>query len=301
MDTHTATSTIVLDPATLSKALTRLGQTIGSDSWTAMTYESSGRGALQRRFLDWYGQYRYAVEGLSGLETEASTSAGILNKFLVENGFAPLFREISDGGVGVAAILDMLVRWAVEARITTIARYDASRYEHRAFEIPKAGAEFFNVPGEEQPLVRLATKDGGGVWLMMTSGPTDGMWLVEAAAFAMANYRPADDKWWSSVQVPTLEIDTEVSLDWMLGLSAGDHIIDQAFQIFKLRMNEEGARVKVATGLATMRGGPRLPKPLVFNRPFIGWFTQPGSSIPMAVFYAHHDSWQAPGGDLEDL
>lgn len=299
----TTTGTLVLDTATMAKALTRLSHEIGSSQWAPVSDPANGD--LQRRLLGWYGRNRDGVEALSGLRTEASRNAGPLNKFLTDNGFPPMFREISAGGVGVAAILDMLVQWAVEASITSITRFDSSAgfqaFEHRAFEIPKSGAQFFTVPGQENPLVRLATKGGGAVWLMMASRPVDGLTLAETAVQAMADRQPADATWWSSVQIPTLEIDATVQLDWMLGLSAGDHFIAQAFQLLKLRMSEQGARVKVATGLATERSASRAPKPLTFDKPFIGWFTQSGSSIPIAAFYADYDSWQEPGGDLEDL
>jgi hypothetical protein len=297
------TGTLVLDLPTMAKALTCLSQTIGSDQWVPVSDPTKGR--QQQLFLEWCHQHRSRVDALDDLQTAVSTSSHVLNSFLVKSGFEPAFREITQGGVGVVAILDMLVRWAVEASITTITRYEYTpnyrEFHHRAFEIPKDGAQFFSVPDQRRPLVRLATREGGAVWLMMADRPVDGLDLAKTATFAMATRKPADDTWWSAVQVPTLEIDTKVQLDWILGLSADSHIIDQAFQLLKLRMNEKGARVKVATGFATTRGGSRTPMPLEYDRPFIGWFTQDGSTLPIAAFYADYDSWTEPGGNLEDL
>ena len=69
--------------------------------------------------------------------------------------------------------------------------------------------------------------------------------------------------------------------------------IDQAFQQFMLRMNEKGARAKVATGIAMRKGGPLGPAVLHIDRPFVGWFTQQGApELPIACFYADYDSWR---------
>jgi hypothetical protein len=107
--------------------------------------------------------------------------------------------------------------------------------------------------------------------------------------------------------IPMLEIDIEPDISWMKGLFTdnsrdGYHQIVQAFQQFKLRANEKGARVKVATGLGTARGGALPKQPFIFNRPFIGFFTQADDpTIPMAAFYADTDSWRQPSGTLEEL
>lgn len=294
--------TIVLDPTTMAKALTRLSAATGNGLPWQPTVDSHPSYPLQDRFLGWYYRNWKGVETLEGLKTEASTSADVLNKFLTDNGFEPMFRQLSPGGVGAAAILDMLVQWAVEASITSLTTYDSTlnRTQHSAFEIPRHGLEVFDVPGQSKPLVKLNTKEGGAVWLIMADRPQHGLDLVDLAVHSLANRTSADTQWISSVVVPMLEIDIKANLDWMLGVNAGDHIIDQAFQMFKLRMNQEGARVKVATGFATARG-QRVATPLRFDSPFAGWFTQAGSEIPLAAFYASKDSWQSSGKSLQDM
>jgi len=114
---------------------------------------------------------------------------------------------------------------------------------------------------------------------------------------AMASKTHADRTWIDGAIVPMVDISTNVPLEWMLGAVCGGQSIDQAFQQFRIRMNEQGARAKVATGFAT-RG--MSPRPVTFDRPFAGWFTQSGSELPIALFYAAQDSWKA-AGSLNDL
>lgn len=301
MNQNETNDTVVLDPATMAKALTALGKAIGSqDVWRPVADDQTE----QKFFLNWFGRYASYVEMLAGLNIETATTADPLNKFLVDNGFEPKFREISQGGVGACAILDMLVEWAAEATLTSFRLYAPdykSLNDYTAFEMPMTGVEIFDVNFSKEKLVKINTKDGGALWLVMNDRPDHPLSMLQTTSAAMASRQPADTTWVKSVIVPTIEIDTEADLSWMLGARFGSHIIDQAFQLVKMRINHEGARVKTATGFGTMRGGPRMPQPLTFNRPFTGWFTQPGSEVPIAVFYCDTDSWKAPAGSLTDL
>jgi hypothetical protein len=81
-----------------------------------------------------------------------------------------------------------------------------------------------------------------------------------------------------------------------------DWFIGEAYQEFKLRANEKGARVKVATTLFVARGIRLAPEPYVMNQPFLGCFTQPGhDKLPLAAFWADTDSWRNPEGSLDEL
>lgn len=68
-------------------------------------------------------------------------------------------------------------------------------------------------------------------------------------------------------------------------------------------MNEKGARARVVTGIVMLKGIMPMerPKPLIFDRPFYGFFLQDGVPIPLACFYADYDSWKEPAGSLEEL
>ena len=110
-------------------------------------------------------------------------------------------------------------------------------------------------------------------------------------------------RWTAAVViVPMLEMDIKPDLSWLLGTTAvgtqGKYAVQQAFQQFKLRANEKGARVKVVTGLlvASARATSPPPMPYYLDDPFIGFFSPAGQSdtLPLAAFWADTDVWQNP-------
>ncbi len=295
----------VLDLTTMGHALTELCNAfLGETEWTGINDE-------QREFLAWYAAHRDEITKLSDLEALASTSFAELNKFLEARGFNPMFQPFSaEDSIGVAAVLDMLVEWMIKGTPTPIRRYENSEYvNYPAFGISAAGAEIWDAAGYEHPLVRLRTKTGHGVWLMKANEPASGLDLNRQAQQLLTRTERRPSLRWRGVTVPMLEMDLKVDLSWMLGTEAissikGPYEISQAFQQFKLRANDIGARVKVATGF-TIRATSAMappPPPYVFDDPFLGFFTQPGDeTLPLAAFWADTDVWQNPGGTLEEL
>ncbi len=292
----------ILDLSTMAHALNELSNTqLGACTWVGVS-ES------QRQFLDWYKANRDEVAKLDSLEALASFDSDELNNFLTERGFKPVFEP--SYSLGVVSVLDMLVEWIVKGANTTIYTYDPALGESRnfpAFEIAPEGVDVYNVHRYEHPLVRLHTKTGHSLWLVQSDEPHSGLRLNEIARDYLSRDYPVSTEWTAGVRVPMLEMDLEVELDWMTGLSAavhdvgGEFTIDRAVQQFKLRANDVGARVKVATSFA-FESMSYKPEPYVFDRPFIGFFTQPGhDKLPLAAFWADTDSWRNPGGTLEDL
>ena len=298
---NTRTGTLVFDPATLSQALSALEARISGQFELVSGDDADPMSTItQATYLTWHRSRASDVARLTHMLTEVSTDAAPLNSFLARHGFDPMFHEIPQGGLGAAAILDMLVEWAVPA---SVSRLSSLGTVYRAFEIPSSGIDVFTYPHSEELLVKLDTTDGGAVWLSMIDRPA--MPAFDMLRFADSRMRNRDEvsqfrAQIKSVIIPTLEISQEADLSWMLGAHNGDHTIDQARQMVKLRMNEEGARVKAASILGTMRG-ISLAQPFVFDRPFMGWFTQPNSDIPIGIFWADRDSWKTPQGALADL
>jgi len=291
-----------LDLVTMGHALNELSTTyLGDCQWR-------GTNVNQQLFLDWYARHRDEISSLTGLEALASTKHVDLNSFLENRGFEPMFQELN--GVGVVSILDMLVEWPHKGVPTTIRHYDGSSRDvknYPAFSIAADGVEVFDLASLNHPLVRLHTTTGHSLWLIKAIKPLSGFELALNAQAIAGTPRTISSRWTLGVKVPMLEMDIQPDLSWMLGVSTvspndGYHQIVQAFQQFKLRANAEGARVRVATGFATMRGGPVHPIPYEFSEPFIRFFTQPGhDELPLAAFWADTDSWRNPKGTLEEL
>ncbi len=259
----------------------------------------------QEKVMEWMVKYRDNLDALKSLKSKASTSAQVLNAYLKENGFDITLDDFN--GIGAVSILDMLVKWTVEAQVSKMRVVTGETVP--AFEIKAPGFSLWMKEGFSQPLVQFYTESKDSLWLMMEAEEFDSVDMVD---FAMrvtlaSNVVPLEDYLRvDTVVLPKVDFDVQPDIGFMGGLSTvdkngADWFIAQAKQQFKFRMNEHGARVKVATAMAAMRGVVIPPAKLSFNRNFYGWFTQAGNWLPLAVFHSYPDSWKEPTGNLEEL
>jgi hypothetical protein len=292
-----------LDLTTIGHAfLTLAREGIGGAGWT-------GFNPAQKRFLEWYAANSAEIGQLDSLEALASKDFQELNAFMVQKGFDPMFDAFDPSdSLGVVSILDMLVEWLEKGTVTTVARRgggsDVSMQPYPAFEVPSDVANVYEVQGFEQPLVQLRTKTGHSVWLMKHPASLEsGLDLAMLAQDTLEARRSPSYRYAGAV-VPKLELQPEVDMEWLTGTETldGKWYVDQAFQVFKLRANEKGARVKVATGMTVRATSVQIEEPFVFDEPFVGFFTQPGhDKLALAAFWADTDSWREPEGSLEEL
>jgi hypothetical protein len=290
-------STIVYDPVTPSLCLTRLASELNVKSLDPRTPE-------QAHYMDFHRRYGTEIQGLKNLEVEASMLASVLNKFLTDRGFEPMFEQLE--GLGVCSVLDSLIQWAAArdkaVNVVTIERRirgeSSSRLDqYPGFNIPSRNGHYdtFEVPQLDSPLVRLACQDGSSLWAVQSPRPSGSLDLMDLALHALESRRQVDVPV-IGVELPMLDVNTEADVSFFLGLGVGVQTIGQAFQLFKFRMNEQGARAQVATGLGLECMGPPT---LTFKEPFSAWMTQPESEIPLAIVYADTDVWSRPEGGLE--
>jgi hypothetical protein len=265
------------DPATLAKAVGCITQFTGNNTLDPARPEA-------QRFINWYRANSKQVDALDGLAAKAGTSHEPLNAFLVEHGFQPLFRPFR--GVGAAAVFNLATKWHGAAFGRTL----MTRGHHvKAFQVAAGGVDYFGVHGGANRLARIYTEDGGAMWVMMTDQPpTSGMELVETASRTMASKYPTDFD--APIVMPVVGIKQTVSLDWLTGTVVGGAPVDQAFQVLDIRLDETGAYVKAASGIATRGAAPAL---YIVDKPFVAWRTQPDSETPIAAFYAHEGDWKA--------
>lgn len=292
-------TSMALDFVTIGYALEAAAneRSVGKDGW-------KGQNPEQERFLDWFAAHRDELSKLEHLTAKVSDQAEELNAKLREHGFPNMFSELPKDGFGVVAILDMLVEWLEECTVSTVDRSDDGNVStYPAFKVPSQGSEVYEVHGFDEPLVRLRTKTGDSLWLMKHPQPASGLDLAELSQRVLEKPRVAVYRY-SSAVVPKLEHQPEVDMSWLPGLttSDGNWYVDEAFQLFRLRVNEKGARVKVATGMTIRATAIWVEEPYVFDEPFVGFFTQKGSpNLALAGFFADTDSWKEPEGSLEEL
>jgi len=286
-------SSQALDLCTIAHALGILSTHINDEPWNSTN-------DTQKLFLAWYDAHRDEVAQLDGLNAVASRSYDALNAFLQEHGFKPQFQPFD--GVGVASILDMLVEWLKAGTPVIVDRFEPKQhFEYPGFSLSH-GVTCHDLPDATEPLVQVQTKTGHNLWLMtVPTAPDSGMELALKAVHLLDAPRSPSTRW-VGMHLPVLEMELEPDLNWLLDCNNGEWAITQAFQQFRLRVNQTGARVKVATGVVAKRGLAMGPRPYIFARPFMGWFTAPGhGNLPLAAFWADYDSWRQPEGTLEGM
>jgi len=293
-------STRALDVTTVLYALKTLEKGLDSVNWTAFS-------PLQTQVLVWLDLFRDDLVKVTGLKAKASKLYQELNRFLSDNGFHPNIEPFDPAsGLGVVSILDKLVRWLYgPGELVTI---HSQCKDLPGFKIPAGGVNVYRVEGYQDQrchLVELLTKSGDTLWLFLHSDQTlDGLDLVKLSFDVMSKGRTRNEAI-EGAHVPMLDFDIKPDIGWLLGMSTGgkegSFSIVQAEQQFKMRMDETGARVKVATSMVAFSCMLRGPGPLIIDRPFYGWWTQKGFDLPMAAFFADWDSLKRPDGSLEDL
>jgi hypothetical protein len=292
-------STRALDLTTVLHALATLEKGLQSTTWQVHNKQ-------QAQVVMWLLSLWERLESISGLKAKASKSYQELNRFLLENGFDPSVEPFDpNGGLGVVSILDKLVRWLYgPGELVTI---HSQCRDLPGFKIPEGGVNIYEVDGyqDSRGLVELRTKSDDTLWLFLHSDQTlDGLDLVKLSFDVMSKERTRN-KSVAGVHVPMVDFDIQPDISWLCGMSTngkdGGFSIVQAKQQFKMRMDQTGARVKVATSMVAFRCMLSSVGPLIIDRPFYGWWTQKGCDFPMAAFFADWDSLKKPEGSLEDL
>jgi hypothetical protein len=292
-------STEALDVVTILKCFEEL-----EEEFLGPNRQWDGLNLDQKTIFEWYEKYKPLLKKITSLKAKGSKDWQELNEFLVENKFQPKFKPFD--GIGVVSILDKMVKWLNgAAEIITINAWNGKTYP--GFEIPPSGVEIYKMSGGI--LAELKTKSEDTPWLFLPDKGQEKLQsldLIQLSLDVMLQAKKHDQDY-AGAKIPMLDFDVEPDISFLLGAYTQDTkgtywYISQAFQQFKMRMDETGARVKVATGMAMTKGISFGPTKLIFDRPFYGWWTQKGlEKLPMAVFRAEEDSWRKPEGSLEDM
>lgn len=302
-------ATRALDVITILHALNVLDGELGTKGWNAKNQQ-------QKRIFDWLTEHRNLLAKVTGLDAKASRFWEELNRFLTDHKFDPMVQPFdSDLGIGVVSILDKLVKWlnGPGAKIQII----TEQGRRPGFELPPNGVNIFEVAGYSGSyLLELLIKSDDTLWLFVHSNTSlDGLDMVELSMDVMSQTRKkpmrnsfgGEYQAFVGAQVPMVDFDIKPDISWLLGAdiiakSGASYSIAQAYQQFKMRVDETGARVKVATAMMVMLGGiGEEPQVFIVDRPFYGWWTQKDIDLPMAAFFADWDSFHKPAGSLEDL
>lgn len=280
--------THALDLATIAVCLERTEGAVGiaTGPWTPQSKE-------QRRVLELYGIWRNVLRNLTDIVAKTTIVWDATHTI---------------GTVTVETTLDKLVQW-VDGRAGPVTVFGANQQRYPGFKLTKSG---YNIRKTKQgTLVQALTSSDTNLWLFLPRedlAPAHGIAMVEMASGLMQEWQSSTPASYEEAHVPMMDFRLKPNIMFLGGLSIrgteGSCTVVQASQDFRMRMDQQGARVKVQTYMRSQLIGAAmrtLPRILVFDRPFYGWYAQTGISIPLAVFYGDYDSWRKPAGSLAEL
>lgn len=297
-------ATRALDHVTIMHAISEIARAVGAEDMYGSSPEAL-------HLLQLVNKYREQLGEITGLNAKASRFWEELNAFLVEHKFDPMIQQFNPAdSIGIVAILDKLVYWLHGPGQKVDIEMENGE-EKPGFELPETGANVYEVAGYPgNHLIELKTQSHDTLWLFMfDNDQLDGFQLVNLAFDVFLAKRKIVERngpfgshaLFGPVQIPMLDFDVKPDLNWLMRTNIGSYSITQAVQQFKMRMDDTGARVKVATGIVMTESVSIEPMTYYVDRPFYGWWTQDGIPFPMAVFFADYDSMKIPAGSLEDL
>jgi len=289
-------ATIAIDVTTIMHALVNVEEELSAKV-------VGGQNVTQRMCFEWIGKHRDDLKKITGLKAKVSKYADVLNKFLTDNKFDPMFEKLdTESQLGVVSILDKLVEWLNgPGEKITIYTEDGKK---DGFSLPVSGVTVYKTSANEDCFVaKLHTKTDDILWVCTGywGEKLDGIDIATVAFDVMGSKLEVDEQY-EGIHIPMVDFDIKPDISWVCGMSVGVFVVEQAIQQFKMRMDETGARVKVATGMTLRKCASFEPQPLIIDKPFYGWWTQKGMEhLPMAVFYADYDCWKKSSDSLEDL
>lgn len=258
----------------------------------------------QKKFIeDFYHPSKKDVSKLKEGEIEsiADTSAKKINKWLRQRGFSIELNPIEKGGFGVASVLDLLARWTMKGSKATVVTEDKEYFP--GVKMGNSGLKFYRTPKSDDLVIEIETKTSDRVFLMMAQDVPSDLMLVDHVERIHAEMKGAEPEH-EGIIFPKIDMNLESPIDWILNLRFETprkkepfYYIAQALQQTKLKMNEEGFRVKSAVAMGMILAAPpRKATPYIINRPFLMWIRRPGFAAPLMVAYLDKDVWKDPEG-----
>lgn len=278
---------LAIDPATVAASLNYLSEVGGGVAWQPNNAE-------QVAFVAWYRQHRDEADMLKGLEFVTSTDVTELNSFQADRGFNPSFRGfVTSTAVGMASVINMHPKWAVAGRISSICHENQT---YRAFSLPSRAVRIFKVRAldHDYTVACLTMEDDTTLWLttpqlafdpnrlqQIALSPLD---LITLATHITTSGLEATP--YTNVVVPVIRFTTQGAIDWLCSMYAGQperFEVDQVSQAITVSITPQGTGAHMTT--------PE-DKPYIFDKPLIGWFTQPSVALPSCIFFADTSCWR---------
>lgn len=283
-------SPVIFDIAAVDQAFREFGDTTGRRIWTPVAH--GPHQTPQKRFLALREQpvFKDAAGLLTGLQGMVSAASQPLNEFARDQGFRPAFAPISRGELGVAAIFDLTIKWTANVTPVQIPTGEGGQLYH-GFGLPGSQVAILFVDGFEGPIIRIPTKDDQALILVMMDEPPDELTMVEQALKILRAdghlFPPRD----GPVHIPNFHLEGQRELSWMRGLHTTNNqdktcTIAQAWQFTRVSL-------KRTPGPQLIRRNDGEGRAFRVSRGFLGFIVQGLWPLPIGLFYARQEDFQA--------
>ena len=247
--------------------------------------------------------YRADVGKIAEIECIASLSSEKVDQFLRERGFGSNTKNLSNGELGIAGIMDCTVKWTRKGSNVIIETPDKKKY--KGVRISEGGIWFYRSDDHNHPIVCLRTKTEDKVFMTMLDEEeveeVPGKYMLyKKVKKIMRDIDYCDD--FDGLKFPKVDLDQQAGMDWLFGIntisSRGDPAkIKYIYQRNRLRMNEFGARFQSEVrGVIAYTAVMKERKPdHIIDKPFLCWIQREGLDIPLYVAYVAKEDWKDPG------
>lgn len=263
--------------------------------------ELTGVNDKQQKFLsEIYAHCKDEIPKIEEIESIADLDVSVINEWLKNHGFDIELNPVGPAGFAVASMLDVIGKWATKGTFGSVVTEDRKFYP--GVKMTNSITNFYKVVGEKDLVVEFETKNDDQVYMMMSDEVPKGLVLIDHVVDIHQKMIPITPDY-DGVMIPKIDLDITESIDWIINLKLETptlqfpyYIISQALQQTKLKLNEEGFRVKSAVALATLGAGMPRVLPYMINRPFLMWIKRPSLTKPFFIGYLNTDVWKDPGG-----
>ncbi len=243
------------------------------------------------------------------LRSMASLNIAEINKFLKDNGFDIQLKDRPNFDVdghpehfAVASILKIMLMWK-KPGTETILKTDAGSYPAVSMRVER-GAEFSivrSLNGGE--VLMMKAENGDSVYMQLHENSIHGneplreFELIEYGKQLVSQEHIDLTYNYDAAVFPMVDLNQEVDISWLRGLTKSQYSIDQALQQTKFQMNEKGAAAQSAVAIVGVFTTSHLDqkKPIFkIDKPFYLWIIRDGVCMPLFAAYIDTCDWKKP-------
>lgn len=237
------------------------------------------------------------------LKSKVSFIVQVINDWFKENGFTISLAQSDDPtAFYVGSIYEQLIHWLVPGDKRPLMGKNGQKYPNAVFMDDTRGMNFYRSPAISGTIAELKTKGPDMAYMAMLDvnnlpeGPFGLLLLAHQIQNSLEVQYGFDE-----LRFPMVHIDHQTDVSWLKDIwtirdTGQKSYVKEAVQQTILKINEEGALAKSATGMTLLTEAmEEPPKPLIIDSPFLFWISRPGFPLPLFTAWVDYPEWKNPG------